>query len=116
MTSAKTDTALILWTCATLEEARRICRELVEKKLVACANIIPHVESIYFWEGTVENGNEAKVFLKTLDSHFEQVRDYIKEHCSYDVPEVSKIAIDAGNPDYLNWVAGIVGKEHTLPL
>lgn len=104
MSSAGNSVVLILWTCATLEEARRICHELVEKKLVACANIIPHVESIYLWEDKVESGNESKVFLKTLDSHFQQVRDYIREHCSYDVPEVSKITIDAGNPDYLRWV------------
>ncbi len=96
---------LILWTCATLEEARRICHELVVKKLVACANILPHVESIYIWDDKVESGNEVKVFFKTLNSHFEMVRDYIKEHCSYDVPEVSKISIEAGNPDYFDWVS-----------
>jgi periplasmic divalent cation tolerance protein len=105
---------LILWTCATLEEARRICRELVEKKLVACANIIPHVESIYIWEDKVESGSESKVFLKTLDFHFELVRDYIKEHCSYAVPEISKIPIDSGNPDYFRWVEDTVGKREFL--
>lgn len=109
MSSSNIDSILILWTCATLEEARRICNELVEKRLVACANLIPHVESIYLWEENVEIGNEVKVFLKTLDSHFERVRDYIKEHCSYDVPEVSKISIRAGNPDYINWIVDVVG-------
>ena len=110
MLSANTNSILILWTCATLEEARRICHELVEKRLVACANIFPHIESIYLWEENVESGNEVKVFLKTLNSHFELVRDYIKEHCSYDVPEVSKISIDDGNPDYIDWIASAVGK------
>lgn len=95
---------LILWTCANNEEAHRICHELVEKRLVACANILPQVESIYFWGGKVETGNEVKVFLKTLDTHYPAVSDYIKEHCSYDVPEVSKISIDAGNPDYVDWL------------
>ena len=111
---SKNSVVLILWTCATLEEARRICRELVEKKLIACANIIPHVESIYFWQEKVETGNESKVFLKTLESHFELVKDYIKAHCSYEVPEVSQICIDHGNPDYFRWVENEVGKETSL--
>ncbi len=101
---SKNSIILILWTCATLEEARCICKELVERKLVACANIIPHVESIYFWEKKVEKGSESKVFLKTLECHFEAVKDYIKAHCSYDVPEVSQIPIDKGNADYFRWV------------
>ncbi len=105
---SKNSLVLILWTCATLEEARRISQELIEKKLAACANIIPHVESIYLWEGKVENGSETKVFLKTLDSHFELVRDYIKGHCSYNVPEISKIMIDDANPDYMRWVEDTV--------
>lgn len=109
MPPSKNSMVLVLWTCATLEEARRICHDLVEKKLVACANIIPHVESIYLWEDKVESGNESKVFLKTLDSHYELVRNYIKEHCSYDVPEISKIDIDLSHPDYSRWVEETVG-------
>jgi periplasmic divalent cation tolerance protein len=111
MTTHKNATVLILWTCATLEEARRICHELVEKRLVACANLIPHVESIYLWEDKVENGNEVKVFLKTLDTHFENVKEHIQKNCTYDVPEVSKIVIDSGNPDYFQWVEKTVGKS-----
>lgn len=114
MSASRNSMVLILWTAATLEEAHRICHELVEKKLVACANIIPHVESIYLWEDKVESGNESKVFLKTIDSHFELVRDYIKEHCSYDVPEVSKILIDSGNPDYFRWVESTLSKNATV--
>jgi periplasmic divalent cation tolerance protein len=110
---SSTSVVLILWTCATLEEARRISHELVANKLIACANIIPHVESIYLWDDKVENGNEAKVFLKTKDSHFELVRDYIKEHCSYDIPEISKIHIDSGNPDYFRWVENTMHKNTT---
>lgn len=102
--SAKSSMILILWTCATLEEARRICRELVEKKWVACANIIPHVESIYFWQEKVETGSESKIFFKTTQDRFESVKNYIKEHCSYEVPEVSQIHIDDGNADYFRWV------------
>jgi periplasmic divalent cation tolerance protein len=109
MLNANNDPILILWTGATREEARRICYELVDKRFVACANIIPHVESIYLWDESVESANEVKIFLKTMDLHFERVRDYIKEHCSYDIPEVSKILIDAGNPHYIQWLGNAVG-------
>lgn len=111
MRSSKSSIVLILWSSATLEEARRICHELVEKRLVACANIIPHIESIYLWKDGVQNGNESKVFLKTLDAHFELVSDYIKEHCSYDVPEISKIQIDSGNAVYFQWVEDVLSKH-----
>lgn len=100
---------LILWTCANIEEARRICQSLVEQKLVACANLIPQIESIYFWEGKIESSNEVKVFLKTLDSHFENVKEHIKKHCSYEVPEISKILFDGGNSEYFSWIEKTTG-------
>lgn len=108
MTLASEHPILILWTCPTLEEARQVCYELVEKKLVACANIFPHIESIFAWDDSIESSNEVKVIFKTLHSQFSKVSDYIKEHCSYDVPEISEIAIDTANPDYVQWLVNSV--------
>lgn len=94
----------IQWTAPTMEEARLIARQLVEKRLVACANIIPNVESIYSWEGNLETSQEVKVFLKTRSSLYRQVRDFIQTHCSYKVAEISEIFFGQGNPSYFDWV------------
>ena len=64
----------IQWTAASLEEARKICMGLVEKRLVACASIIPQVESIYRWENKIHTSTEAKAYCKTSDGKFLEVQ------------------------------------------
>lgn len=95
----------IFWTCRDKEEAKKIIHGLLGKHLVACATIYPQVESIYRWEGKIEEGQETKVVLKTASEHFEAVQEYIKAHCSYEVPEILQVEIVRGNPPYLAWVA-----------
>lgn len=94
----------IQWTSENIEEAKKISRDLVKKKWVACANIVPDVLSIYIWGGKIQEDREVKVFFKSRDEFFAKVRDYIIEHASYDVPEISKVAITDANPDYINWL------------
>jgi len=94
----------ISWTCRNLEEARKIAGELLQKKLVGCVNIIPHVESIYLWKGKIETSQEVKVFLKTIDRNYTLVKDYIEQTGSYEVPEVAKILLDEINPSYQKWL------------
>lgn len=95
----------INWTCAHLDEARKIARALLEKKLIACANIIPQIESLYVWKGKVETGQEVKVIFKTRDVHFSAIKEYIEKNGSYQVPEVSKMYLDEINASYLQWLA-----------
>jgi len=96
----------IQWTSESLQEAREIAKALVEKRWVACANVLPHVESFYLWEGKLEEGKEVKVFLKTSEANFGKVRDYILAHASYDVPEIAQLPITAANPEYVSWLLG----------
>ncbi len=100
----------VQWTTNSLEEAKAISKSLIEKKLVACANIFP-IESLYQWEGSLQEDKEFKVLFKTLDEHFSPILDYILEHASYDVPEVSKVPILEANPAYANWVEECVKNE-----
>ncbi len=92
------------WTAANLEEARRISRALVEKHLVACAHIEPGIESVFFWEGKVDTAQEVKVVFKIKASLFPKIQEYICAECSYSVPEILGVHIDAGNPSYLSWL------------
>lgn len=96
---------LVYVTTANLDEARKIGRKLVEKRLVACANIVPKIDSIYWWKGEVCQEEEALIFLKTTSEKVEGVIKAIKELHSYEVPAIVAIEISTGNPDYLRWIS-----------
>jgi periplasmic divalent cation tolerance protein len=95
----------IYWTCGSLDEARQTARYLVENKLVACANIIPWIESVFLWNGQLDTTQETKVIFKTRAAQFEAVKEAILERSKYEVPEILMIPILDGNQDYLEWVA-----------
>lgn len=94
----------IYWTCGNIEEAREIAQYLIEKKLVACANIIPHVESIFEWDNKINVEKEVKVIFKTKETLFDEVQRVILQKATYDVPEILQVVIAKGNPKYLEWV------------
>lgn len=95
----------IQWTTGSIDEARRVCRYLVQERLIACAQIFPWIESIYMWNNQLETVQETKVILKTSLSKFEKVKEAIIQNCSYELPEVTYLKIDGGNTEYLNWLA-----------
>ena len=99
-----TDKRIILTTTGSKEEGRKIANALVERKLAACVNIVPNIESIYRWEGKVERAEEWLLIIKTNASAFDRVRDAIRELHSYDLPECVSISIDEGSEEYLRWI------------
>lgn len=94
----------IHWTSGSIDEARRISRMLVQDKYVACAQIIPWIESIYTWNNQVETAQESKIILKTRRELFDKVKEIIKQNCTYEVPEITMIEVGETNQDYLDWV------------
>jgi periplasmic divalent cation tolerance protein len=105
-----TDKTVILTTASSYEEAQRIARELVERKLAACVNIIPQVSSIYRWQEKVEEARECLMIVKTLESAFDRVREAIGELHSYHLPECISLKIENGSADYLKWIDESVKK------
>jgi len=103
-----TDKRIVLTTAGSEEEARKIARHLVEKRLAACVNIIPQIESIYRWQGKVESSREWLLLAKTTQEKFPAVRDAIRKLHSYDVPECIVLNIEDGSSDYLQWLADSV--------
>jgi periplasmic divalent cation tolerance protein len=99
-----TDKRLVLTTCSSLEEARQIAQALVERRLAACVNIVPQVESIYRWKGEVETSNEWLLLIKTAEGTFDRLRSALSELHSYEVPECIALAITDGSTSYLNWI------------
>ena len=97
--------SLILSTAASKEEAQEIARALVDRRLVACVNIVGPIESIYRWKGEVENSQEFLMMMKSDDDHFERVREAVKALHSYEVPEVVQVPIENGLPAYLEWIS-----------
>jgi len=97
---------LVLVTCATLEEARKIARGVVENHLAACVNIVTHaVESFYTWEGKLENSSEYLLMIKTTEERLEELQKEVLRLHPYDTPEFVVLPIVAGSEDYLKWLA-----------
>jgi periplasmic divalent cation tolerance protein len=99
-----TDKKLVLSTCGSIDEARKLARALVEKQLAACVNIVPQIESVYYWKGKVETSTESLLLIKTTAGAFDELRDVLTELHSYDVPECIEIAIEDGSAAYLAWI------------
>ncbi len=98
------ETALVYVTAGSLEEARKIAAAIVEERLAAGANILPHMESVYQWKGKIKNESEVVLLAKTKKSLAQQLASRIKELHSYEVPCVVTVPITGGNPDFLAWI------------
>jgi periplasmic divalent cation tolerance protein len=96
---------IVLVTCGSLGEARRIGKAVVEKRLAACANLLAGVESIYRWKGKVERAREVLVVMKTTIRRLRELEREVQRLHSYDVPEFLVVPIEAGSPEYLKWLA-----------
>jgi periplasmic divalent cation tolerance protein len=104
-----TDKKLVLTTAGSEQEARKIARALVERRLAACVNIVPQVQSVYRWQETVEEAIEWLMVIKTTGAAFARVRDAIAELHSYELPECICVGIEDGSARYLNWIEESVG-------
>jgi periplasmic divalent cation tolerance protein len=95
---------LVLSTFPDQETAREISNELVTKKLAACANILPGVESIYRWKEQIESGNETLVLFKLSEDRQSEFQEKLRSLHPYEVPEIIFVPISSGLPEYLRWV------------
>ena len=96
---------VVLVTCATLEEARKIARSVVEKHLAACVNILTHaVESFYTWQGKLEDSSEYLLMMKTSKERLGDLEKEVASLHSYDTPEFIALPIIAGSNKYLRWL------------
>ncbi len=98
------ESLLVLSTFPDAETARRIARILVEEKLAACANLLPQVESIYRWKGSIETASEVLALIKSTIGKYHLLEDRIRELHPYEVPEIVSLRIDSGNLAYLRWI------------
>ncbi len=99
-----TDKIVILCTCSSADEARRIAAELIERRLAACVSLMPPVRSVYHWKGAVEESEEILMIIKSARPLFEPLRATIARLHSYEVPEIIALPIVEGSESYLAWM------------
>jgi len=96
--------AVVLSTVGTEDEASRIARALVERRLAACVNVVPGVSSTYLWQGAVRTDAEWLLVVKTRRDRFDEVRAAIRELHPYELPEIVMLDIADGDAAYLAWI------------
>ncbi len=94
----------MLITTSSQEEAHEIAKSLVNHKKAACVNIVPRVNSLFWWQGKLESARESLLLVKTRASLFPEVAELVKRIHSYEVPEIIALPIIAGSEDYLKWL------------
>lgn len=99
-----TDKIVVLNTCDSSEEAERLARSLVERKLAACVTVISPVRSFYRWKGAVTDAAEWLLVIKTARPLFASLREALEATHSYEVPEILALPVIEGSTNYLSWV------------
>ncbi len=97
---------LVLTTTDSEALAEKIGRELIERRLAACVNLVGPVQSVYRWEGRIVRSEERLLIIKTSVERFPQVASAIRELHTYDVPEIVAVPLTMGDERYLSWLAG----------
>ena len=99
---------MVITTCADKASAKQLANIIVQQRLAACAQLIP-IESVYVWEGEVCSEDETILLIKTKTALFDKLSAAIIENHSYEVPEIIKLPITGGHPDYLSWIDETIG-------
>ncbi len=100
------DKIVVLVTCASAKEARKIARAVVEQRLAACANILSSpVQSVYRWKGSAESAKEFLLIIKTTKARFSKLRAEVKRLHTYEVPEIIALPVATGATNYLAWIS-----------
>jgi len=95
---------VVFITVSSVAEARRIAEALLKQRKAACINIMPGVDSHYWWQGKLEAAEEVLLMVKTRASLVKELVELVRGIHSYQVPEVIALPIVGGNPDYLQWI------------
>jgi periplasmic divalent cation tolerance protein len=100
------DSRVVLVTCGSIIEARRIASRVVRKRLAACVSIIlGPVQSIYRWKGKVASAREVLILIKTNQKRLAELEKAVRRLHSYDVPEFIALPISSGSREYLAWMS-----------
>jgi periplasmic divalent cation tolerance protein len=102
---------LVLTNVADAATAQAMARALVERRLVACVNVLPGVRSVYRWQGAIEEAAEITLLMKTVRQRYAELEAAIKTLHPYEVPEIIVMPIEQGLPSYLDWIVQETKKD-----
>ena len=97
---------VVLMTAASFEEAERIAAALVHQKLAACVQVLPEMQSIYFWKNEVQRDREVLMIAKSVQANFAALEQQVRTMHSYETPEIIALPIVSGSDRYLEWLFG----------
>ena len=100
---------IVFVTAPSLEVARELITGILERRLVACANLVPGIESHYWWEGEICNEAEVMMILKTTENRLAELETHVLEAHPYDTPEFVAWPIVRGSEKYLDWLTENTG-------
>jgi periplasmic divalent cation tolerance protein len=106
---------VVFITTAGPEEGRRVADALLEARVAACVNIVPSVESHYFWQGKRETGDESMLVVKTRADRLAALGEVVRAAHSYSVPEIIALPILWGSGAYLEWLTGELDRTGATP-
>lgn len=106
---SKSHHCIVLVTVPDAKVAREIAKSALENHLIACANLVPKIESLYWWEGKIEKSSEVLLLLKTHRDKIEALEQHVVKVHPYDTPEFVILKISDGNKRYLKWITDSVG-------
>ncbi len=95
---------VVLITTTTEEEAHSIAELLLNQRRAACVNIVPRVDSLFWWQDKLDSAQESLLIVKTKASVLNEIVRLVKENHSYDIPEIIALPIVGGNRNYLEWI------------
>jgi len=106
---------IVATTCSSMEEASHLAKEVIEKRLVACCQVIPNVHSYYIWKGETTSSQEVVLQMKTFPFAQERLVRYVQEHHSYELPEIIVYQVSCASEAYMMWMHDLlVKKEENL--
>jgi len=105
MNADETETLVVFTNLPDRDAALKLARELVERRLAACVNVLNGCTSVYRWKGAVEEAGEVPVLIKARAGRYNELEAAIRELHPYELPEVVAVPVVRGLPDYLDWVA-----------
>lgn len=97
--------SIVLVTAPDLKTARKLAKAALQARLIACANLVPKIESHYRWQGKIQSGAEVLMILKTTKSKLSTLEKLILSKHPYDTPEFLILPLNAGSKKYLDWLA-----------
>jgi len=108
------DYIIVMITCSSKREALKIKKVLLEERRVSCVNIIPGVNSFFWWKGKIDSAHEVLLLAKTKKKEFGGIVTVVKKIHKYEVPEIIALPIIDGDMAYLRWIEKTVGRANKL--